>query len=294
MRIIKIHGGLGNQMFQYAFAKSCAIHSGDDIYLDISTYKKNINNKKGIDSLHNGYELERLFNLDLPEADIKDVLKLGTLPDTFLHRFQRKYLTKKTHYIERGLQSVNQELLKSNKNLYLEGYWQSEDYFSNCADVIRKAFEFKISPDQKNQDLLKDNKNLVSIHVRRGDYLKLSGFAVCTEEYYSDAIKYMKEKFADAIFLVFSDDISWCRDFFKIIINPDKCIFVDWNTGFNSWQDMYLMSHCKGNIIANSTFSWWGAWLNNSSDKCIVAPKKWCTLPEFDVSRLVPDSWIRL
>ena len=294
MKIIKIQGGLGNQMFQYAFAKSCAMHSGDDIYLDISNYTKNINNKKGIDSIHNGYELEHLFNIDLPEADMKSVLKLGTLPDSFLHRFKRKYLTKKTHYIEKGLQAVNLELLKSSKNLYLEGYWQSEDYFSECTDVIRQAFDFKLTPAQKNLDLLKEHKNLVSIHVRRGDYLNQTGFAVCTEDYYSAAIKYMKEKFTDSIFLIFSDDILWCKDFFKSLIDSDKCMFVDWNCGADSWQDMYLMSRCKGNIIANSTFSWWAAWLNNSSDKCVVAPKNWCTLPDFDVSRLVPDSWIRL
>lgn len=294
MKIIKIHGGLGNQMFQYAFAKACAIHSGEDVYLDISNYTKNINNKKGIDSIHNGYELKRLFNIDLPEADIKDVKKAGTLPDSLFHRVQRKYFTKKTHFIERGLQPVNLELLKPGKKIYLEGYWQSEDYFTECSDTIRQAFDFKLSPAQKNTDLLKEHKNLVSIHVRRGDYLNQSGFAVCTEEYYSAAIKYMKDKIEDSIFLIFSDDILWCKDFFKSLITPEKCIFVDWNCGMDSWQDMYLMAHCKGNIIANSTFSWWGAWLNNSSEKIVVAPKTWCTLPDFDVSRLVPDSWIRL
>ena len=295
MKIIKIHGGLGNQMFQYAFAKSCSLNSGEDVFIDISSYKTGKSPMGKIDTFHNGYELESLFHIDLPVANERLVRRFGTIPDSFLHKVRRKFFPKKSHFIERGLKGVDLSLLNSGSDMYLEGYWQSEDYFSSCVDAVMDSFRFKPPVSERNLSLLNSGRNYVSIHVRRGDYLHQDGFFVCTDAYYKEAVSYMNERLSNnPCYLVFSDDIPWCKAMFSGILTDNNVKFIDWNLGNDSWQDMFLMTQCSGNIIANSTFSWWGAWLNGNNSKLVVAPKVWCNVPSYNVSRLVPDSWIRL
>ena len=140
-------------------------------------------------------------------------------------------------------------------------------------------------------DIIKSKQSPISIHVRRDDYLSskyVSGFGgICTIEYYNKAVERIKEEVIDPVFYIFSDDINWCRENLKL----EQGVFIDWNTGKESWQDMFLMSQCKHNIIANSSFSWWGAWLNSNSEKIVIAPRIWWNGLKDDV---VPDSWIRI
>ena len=174
------------------------------------------------------------------------------------------------------------------------GTWQSRHYFEGADEEVRRAFVFNEDllnePTRKLRDAIRDC-NAVSLHVRRDDYLSAQyaqGFGgICTKEYYQNAISVINERIEHPQLFVFSDDINWCHENLDVA----NAVFVDCNHGDESWQDMYLMSCCKHNIIANSTFSWWGAWLNENPDKIVVAPDKWWNGLKDDV---VPEEWIRI
>jgi hypothetical protein len=177
---------------------------------------------------------------------------------------------------------------------YYDGYWQNEKNFSSIRPVILDAYSFPAISDDKNAQLVAklSSANSVSCHVRRGDYLKAPNLCVCSEDYYRRAIQFVKQSKAPDLFCIFSDDIAWCRENLKELIGDADVIFVDWNKGENSFRDMQLMSLCRHNIIANSSFSWWGAWLNNHSDKLVITPDHWLNKPL--VNDPIPNSWIRI
>src|SRR5690606_38192956 len=163
------------------------------------------------------------------------------------------------------------------------------------AEELREHFQFPQITDIKNKELIQhiQQRNSVSLHVRRGDYLIASNQhlgSICDNAYYEKAITYINEKTDSPLFVIFSNDIPWCKETFNNI----DAIFVDWNTGNQSYIDMQLMSLCKHNIIANSSFSWWGAWLNNNPDKIVVSPNKWIneTRPNTDGRGLILDSFV--
>ena len=298
MKIVKMQGGLGNQMFQYAFAKALE-KKGHDVYLDLSLYNKNLI-RNGINYVHNGFELAELFEVDCNVASEKQVKKLGTLADSFFNRLRRKYLTKKTHYIDK-IFKYTPAVLEDKKDCYLDGYWQTEKYFESFASEIRSAFQFKKSVSEKTQSaMLQITENTASLHVRRGDYLNGGLHDVCTKEYFNTAIYYAMNKSGITNFLIFSNDIEWCKN--NLDYQNCSVTFVDWNSGEASWQDMALMTHCRVNIISNSSFSWWSGWLNQCKDKVVIAPNFWNrrelgykdTYYRFDYSDIVPKSWIRL
>ena len=252
MKIIKIKSGLGNQMFQYAFAKTWQALTDDKILLDISHFK--------LENLHNGFELAELFNIDLDIAAEDEVKKIATIPDSFANRIRRKYLTKPTHYIE------NEEVFDKNvfsyKDVhYFEGYWQSERYFEPIKQNINRIFSFKKPLNEESSETEKQiTSKTASIHIRRGDYLlKMNSFLnVCDLAYYEKALKTLKNKTEMDRIIVFSDDSQWCRE--NLDFGSIPVIYADWNKGTDSWQDMYLMSKCAYNIIPNSSFSW-NLWL---------------------------------
>ncbi len=299
MKIVKMQGGLGNQMFQYAFAKSLETY-GHNVLLDTSLYTKSLT-RGGINYTHNGFELDRLFSIDIQEASLKQIKKLATLPTNIISRFKRKYLTKKTHIIDKNFK-YSDSFFSNPNDAYLEGYWQTEKYFLPIQDEIRQIFSFTHETSIKTKELIEQckQKNIASIHVRRGDYAASNIHAVCSETYYNNAIKHALEHTNIDAFFVFSNDLQWAKE--NINFMGISTIFVDWNTGINSWQDMYLMSLCKINIIANSSFSWWAAWLNNNTNKKIIAPTKWSrreidvidTYYTYDYSDIVPSSWERI
>ena len=178
---------------------------------------------------------------------------------------------------------------------FYDGYWQNENNFLPIRDKILEVFSFPQFNDKRNIELaeLITNKRAVSCHVRRGDYLKDPLYGVCTSEYYVKAIDEINRKVSPDLYCVFSDDIKWCKENLGEIIGKDKeIVFVDWNKGENSFRDMQLMSLCNHNIIANSSFSWWGAWLNNHDDKVVVAPNIWMNKPM--VNDPLCDSWIKI
>lgn len=274
MRYVAIEGGLGNQMFQYAFI--LALRSRGYEVCPILTSKKWEH--------ENGYELERVFG-------IKD----GTVWNTLYKNFLFRIFFRLTHKRFSGKNFIFQpEALSSDCKFYY-GTWQSGKYFQDICEKVLNVFTF-------NNDLLsaytlsvlsmiEESRVSVSLHVRRGDYLSedfVDGFGKCCNlNYYQSAIQFVKCQMNAPLFVVFSDDMQWCKE----NITPPHVVYVDNNAGKDSWQDMFLMSRCTHNIVANSTFSWWGAYLNPNKNKVIIAPKHWWASMDDDV---VPDDWIRL
>ncbi len=298
MKIIRISGGLGNQLFQYAFARALEERTADDVFLDVSTY--------GYEAAHNGFELDRLFAARFRTADEKDIARLGTRPKGFASQLRRKYFTKRSHRIDRVFR-YDPEVFLLEGDRYFEGWWQTERYFLPCAARIRGELRFIADPGSHNEALISQfeegrgnlfGKTPVSIHVRRGDALRNPDTYVCTEAYYRNALEYVRERI-DPHFLVFSDDIAWCRA--HLGLRAEEATFVDWNRGAESWRDLWLMSHCSAHIIANSTFSWWGAWLDPATDKLVVAPERWSLAKlkplayyRYTFDDVVPEAWIRV
>ncbi|MBS4062401.1 MAG: alpha-1,2-fucosyltransferase [Bacteroidetes bacterium] len=299
MIITRLKGGLGNQMFQYATAKSLSLKKKTSLKLDTSFL--NERPLKPNYTIRN-YELG-LFNINAEIANSDDIRKILNRKISFFDiikiKFNRNSIAnyKKPIIQEQGFQ-FDQNLFKSSENCLIVGYWQSEKYFDDIRPILLKDFSLKSEPDENNVKLLKNisTANSVSIHFRRGDYvsnpLTNQIHGVCNIEYYQKAIEFINHKVKDPVAFIFSDDIEWAKKNFKTNI---PIIFVDKNTS-NLSEDFRLMSACKHNIIANSSFSWWGAWLNGNPDKIVIAPEKWFADVEKNKETvdLVPEKWIRI
>lgn len=284
MQIVWCLGGLGNQMFQYAFYRRLQL-DGKDVALDISGFN-------GYE-LHNGFEIRNIFGIDVTMADISVVneIKLKILHATFIQKIIWKIFSSCPIMMQKKF-NFHEEYLNFRKPKYLEGYWQSEKYFAAYSEIIRNDFKFpKLDAQNKEYADKIQHTESVSIHIRMGDYINhpLHG-GICTIEYYQRAIDFIKAKLDKPIFFIFSNDVEWCKNNLQL----ENAIYVTGNDGQNSYRDMQLMSMCKHNIIANSSFSWWGAWLNNNPDKVVIAPSRWFNDPTINTKDLLPDSWIQI
>ena len=288
MKIVNIIGGLGNQMFQYAFALALKARFPDeDVKYDISSFRGY--------GLHNGFELPQLFKLSLKQASLNDVCHLNVpAPHYKLWQIRCHILKGLFGYLERNAMVFDSKALEIKGSKYFDGYWQVEEYFKDCEEEVRREFTFS-RLDEKNAELAGRiaGKCSVSVHIRRGDYLNNPNFSGLTDlSYYERAIRDIKASEKPEVFLIFSNDHKWCRENIAPLTSGIETVYVDWNTGENSFRDMQLMSLCKHNIIANSTFSWWGAWLNPTPDKLIITPKAWINnKPDCDI---IPSKWKRL
>ena len=289
MNIVQIHSGLGNQMFQYAFLLALR-ERHPDTKADISYYRHRHS--------HNGFELDRVFGIQETYATPQECHRLADVSKAFWPDLRRKlgFVQQREGTVINEPDPANGISLDvlDNDNGYFIGYWQSERYFADIADKVRNAFTFRlpltISADAKRTQITSCNS--VSIHIRRTDYLKsrrIDDYNVCTADYYERAIAYMQARVPGCRFFIFSDDYDWVKSNMEF---PVGTVFVHGFTGLNAWQDLYLMSLCRHNIIANSSFSWWAAWLNNNPDKIVIAPTQWFRhRPRPDI---VPEQWIRL
>lgn len=267
-------GGLGNQMFEYSFLLAMREATGEECLMDVTklaTYKR-----------HNGFELDRVFDISARCASKNEIKIVSRYISNYkLSRLARKLLPrKKTEVVEspdgRYIENV---FSKVTGDMYYEGIWQNHLYFDNIRPLLLKEFVFKKTLEGKNvkaQEFIKE-KTTVSIHVRRGDYLNHRYYkGLCGLDYYSQAISYIKKKYGDEVrFVIFSNDIEWCYGNIQPLLDGHETLFVDWNKGAESYNDMRLMSLCNVNIIANSSFSWWAAYLNMSEDKEVIAPRDW-------------------
>lgn len=291
MRIVEVTGGLGNQMFQYAFGKYLSKkYPNDDIKYDLDYYGLNNSIRK--------YSLKEAFNLDLIAASKKEIRAIRGYYQ-YDSRFIRKinsifkgYGSAKCEIIENLDKSVEDNKKDSPSSTYYSGYWQSEKYFQNFRKEILSDFSFKItssSAEMKKMCEEMEDSFSVALHVRLEDYLQGNNYLVygniCTSDYYKEAIDIIIKEHPDAVFYLFTTDSHKALEML-----PDS---VDYRIvqydGQRDYYDMYLMSRCKSNIIANSTFSWWGAWLNENNDKTVLCPSRW--LNNHDAYNQYCDGW---
>jgi len=287
MIIINLKGGLGNQMFQYALGRKMSLKNEDELKLDV--YGLEVANKVG--DIYRPFDLGE-FNIQNIHASAEEIKKLKYPLGIFsklMRRFRFKVL-KKTHG------GWEPEILEQTEDMYLDGFWQSPKYFEDIREEILKDFSLKspLSPNFLSWTSKIQETNSVALHVRRSDYASnprvLKEFGVCSANYYSTAITYLKKHTNSASFFIFSDDIEWVK---KNLTLPDNSIFVSDKT-LTTTEELILMSKCSHNIIANSSFSWWSAWLNTNERKIVIAPIPWFNTKKHIYKDLIPDLWISL
>jgi hypothetical protein len=291
MIITKLMGGLGNQMFQYATGRRLAYVHGVKLYLDTTWFK---------DTNLRNYLLN-CFNIKNYIATPKQISKLKLKKNGFRQKiltifFKKSTEFSSTHIVEKFFH-FNSELMNLPDHVYLDGYWQSEKYFQDIEDILRNEFTVKRPQSGKNLELSEmiESCESVSIHFRRGDYItdpqtiKIHG--ACDIEYYNKSVQLVAKHLKNPKFFIFSDDSNWVNENLKLNY---PTTLVSHNQDVECFEDLRLMSQCKYNIIANSSFSWWGAWLNNKADKIVIAPKRWFRTEERDTRDLLPKSWIRI
>ena len=272
MKIVNVIGGLGNQMFCYAFAKALQCKSDEKIFVDLSHFNHY--------ELHEGFLIDKIFNVsDILIADKSHIKALSYYcPHYKLSRLLRKILPpKRTEYIEKQNYIYDSDALNTKENCYYEGYWQSPLYFFDLEGEIKKMFTFSIPQNENKQIALKMQQvNSVCIHVRRGDYVNAKSFmGICDITYYEQAISFIKKKNDQPTFFIFSNDMNWCEENIRPLLGAFEFEFVSHNSKSDSYWDMYLMTCCKNMIIANSSFSWWAAYLNITDNPLVIAPDKW-------------------
>jgi hypothetical protein len=286
-----IIGGLGNQMFQYAAGRALSLRLRQQLRLDTSDYHDY--------GLHQGFELHRIFSQIKKIAPIERIPFPASRLVSLFRRIARHRLLNRlfsrTMLVEPHFSYWSGVTGASNDG-YMIGYWQSERYFNEFSAQIRRDFAFPSISDDVNLNLAQriGHTNAVSLHVRRGDYASdpknTSIYNICAPEYYEAAIRHVAERVKDPEFFIFSDDIEWAK---KNLVIPFTHTYVSHNSGAASYNDLRLMSMCKHNIIANSSFSWWGAWLNVNPDRIVVAPAKWF-VNGTDTRDLLPGDWVKL
>lgn len=299
MIIVKLKGGLGNQMFQYALGRRLSLQYGVPLKLDIFHLRPNLFNFLGITTLRK-YMLGD-FNIHAKLARYQDLPFLSKIPSTRLttglNRLN-KMLNPKGQQIVRetdcSYRKNVRNILGVGSDVYLDGFWNSEGYFKRIASVIRRDFSLKKKMSAQAEKLAKRISQVgsVSIHVRRKDYVTNFNtrrfHGICGPDYYRSCIQRITEQVSSPHFFVFSDDIEWAKENLK---TGYPATFIS-HFGSDA-EELILMSLCRYNIIANSSFSWWGAWLNENPSKIVVAPKSWF---KAKVSRkdIIPLAWIKL
>ena len=284
IKVVRILGGIGNQLFQVAFyywLKKKFPHF--QAYCDTHYFQSY--------GLHNGYLMPRVFQTDVDEASSKILRQVNGDEKAFMYRVRRKLGIAQPYFFEEtedirftyGAKWIN------DKNQYLEGYWQCFQYLQEFPEIT-EAFQFAPFDDDQNIALEKQmgQQPSLSVHIRRGDYVKHPKYKdICTLDYYQRAIAKVLEMEPNCQIFVFSDDLEWCKEH----LSQYPCQFIDHNRGANSYKDMQLMSLCHHHIIANSSFSWWGAFLSKK-EGITIAPKKWKNNMEGTL-QLIPPHWIQ-
>ena len=273
MVIVRLMGGLGNQMFQYAAARATSLRTGASLKLDLSWF----DDEGSRVTPRREYELEP-FELPTELATEAEIAR--SLRRRILRRRPRILVDPTLRFDPRVLDAEDVRLI---------GYWQSERYFADHADTIRTDFALPAADVALEEQLA--SVESVSVHVRRGDYasdqVASSELGVLPLEYYETAVERVEQLLPQAEFFVFSNDPGWCADNLRIDA-PHTFMALG-----RSHDDLRLMSVCRHHILANSSFGWWGAWLREERDTIVVAPERWFRGSRFDTRDLIPDRWLR-
>jgi hypothetical protein len=289
---VRCNGGLGNQLFQYALGRALSIKTGAMLVLD---------DWRGRRGISRPFELQR-FKIEgrLPNAAETILCRLVDSTRPSLRRISSAMRTITPGILPAVIyerrRGFDPDILALSRTAYLSGWWQSERFFLDHQNLLRAELTLRDSPNAENQQCLDRirSSEAVCIHVRRGDYTgpkNAKKFGVCDPEYYARGIEFISQRIASPVFYVFSDDPAWSRQNLNI---PQPNEFVTHNCGISDWEDMRLMSACRHFIIANSTFSWWGAWLSTSPNKSVITPKRWYSDPNLSNDDLIPPSWISI
>lgn len=289
MIVVRLCGGLGNQFFQYAAGRRLAHARQTDLVLDLSWYHNtpSSNTPRVYELDHYNIQARLPVGMELFWCSLHQGRVLGRLPF-----FPRRW----RHRRERAFE-FDPAVLALPDNVYLDGYWQSHKYFADVADLIRHELVPWVPMGKADQAVARQmgaSEDAVSLHVRRGDYVSNPATAkvhgVCGPQYYAQAIAYLAGRLHQPHFFVFSDDMAWAREHLAI---PGAVTYVDHNDADTAYQDMRLMSLCRHHIIANSSFSWWGAWLSAQAGQTVVAPRVWFA-DQRNTRDLAPEQWVRL
>lgn len=296
MIVSELISGLGNQLFQYAAARALAIEKQSPLKVDRTWFDADIERQTprqyGLDPfvLKPDFlsESERSFFLN---PDSRNILNRVRLKWNSLQPYYRQRVYKEPHF------HFDVNFFNAASTSYLIGYWQSERYFGAFEKQIRLDFQFKQAPSGKNAEWAQqiDASNAISLHVRRGDMVAnpevVKTHGSCGIDYYLAAATKIAEGVDSPVFFVFSDDPQWCREHLNLAY---PAYYIDNNAGDAAYCDMQLMSLCRHHVLANSSFSWWGAWLNQRSDKKVIAPKRWFADNSKDTGDLIPKGWERI
>ncbi len=290
MIIVYLKGGLGNQLFQYAAGRQLAHMHKTIVKLDTTAY------------YYGGPRRFELSHFNI-QNNIAVTAEIKKLTDVKQNRFQKllysllhNHSKLSPNHIRYNKTQYKTDFLNLPDNIYLEGYWLSEKYFSGIKDIIRREFTFQKPPDETNQKLAEQITavNSVSLHIRKGDYMAdpkaAQSHGLCSVRYYLDCIDYITKNVDNPHFFIFSDQPQWSKDTLKMSY---PTTYISHNAGEKDYEDMRLMSLCKHNIIANSTFSWWAAWLNSNPQKIVLATQKWFTGRKFNIDDILPAGWIK-
>lgn len=290
MVVVKLMGGLGNQMFQYAAGRSLAARFQVPLKLDLNWFF----------SEHGGTKREYALEPFKLFEECNIVQENCCVEKSLWEKFRslwRKEAYKKYRVVREKSFCYDPSLQEMQPPVYLQGYWQSEKYFEEISRVIRSEFSCRELSSEGTCYLneIQGSRIPVSLHVRRGDYVTNAAtqkfHGQCSLEYYLAASNYILKEYPCADFYVFSDDLQWVR---KNLSIEAPVSYVEVNGGAAPHEELMLMRACSHHIIANSSFSWWGAWLNEKENKRVIAPKRWFADSHNDTSDLVPSNWIRL
>lgn len=295
MIIVRLNGGLGNQMFQYVLGRRLALERKCDLALDIASCQRRADRPFLLDRFN------IVARLATPQEVMQATYQRVSWPTIGWH-FLR---TGKLVHFRRAASWVREEdpahfdnriLALDQKGLYLDGYWQSERYFDTIAEVVRRDLTLTDPLSPAAADMARQLSSMpeaVAVHIRRGDYLAnpraTAVHGICPLEYYTTAAHLLAQKLAAPNFLVFSDDPEWCKEHFK---PPYAFKVISGYACAGPQEELVVMSHCAHFIIANSTFSWWGAWLSARTPKLVIAPRRWLAQSEIDISTRHPADWV--
>jgi hypothetical protein len=279
-------------MFQYAFGISLAKTKKQKLYFDLSFLEQPV-----LDNSYTkrNYELKIFKNIKIKSVStILLFLSRNTVTRKIVNKLGFKVLS---NYQEQNF-SFDEKIGKEVISYYYDGYWQSYKYFNNHIDIIKDSFIFQENVlNIYNLSILHNirGNESCSIHIRRADYLSknaLNFHGTCNLDYYQKAVDFICSKIKSIQFFIFSDDYSWAKENIKVTV--ENSFLIEGNHYENSWIDMFLMSQCSHNIIANSSFSWWGAWLNKNPNKIIISPQDWFAEKSINTTDLLPKDWVLL
>lgn len=297
MVIVKLCGGLANQMFPYATGRRLSLTLGVQLKLDITGFGV-YRERSELDFRQYGLNVFNIIESFATSDEINSLttLQQGHIPAFFHKMFHNKKKRPKS-FVEEKQVGFDPNILHLKGDIYLNGNWNSWRYFADIESIIRSDFSFKKPATGKNVTFFKkiSSCNAVSLHIRRGDYANNpktnTVHGTCNLDYYQKAMQFIADHTREPHFFLFSDDLNWVKDNLKTSF---PVTVVDINGPLCGHEDMRLMSQCNHNIIANSGFSWWSAWLNPNPQKLVIAPKKWFKTDKYKNNTLIPHEWIKI